>query len=117
MNFTTLRRVVVAGLAVLTLGAAGPEATGLQKAPKSRTHSVLIDASSFQQNFLAVNAGDAIVWTNRDLFPHTVTAANGSFDSKDIPSGKSWKYVAKAKGTFDYKCAYHATMTAILKVK
>ena len=107
----------MAGLAVLTLSAAGPEAAAVQKAPKPQTHAVAIDASSFQQDYLAVNAGDTIVWTNRDFFPHTVTATNGSFDSKEIPPGKSWKYTVKVKGTFDYKCAYHSTMTGVIRVK
>jgi plastocyanin len=113
----SLSRLAVAGLAVLTLSAAGPSAESAQKPPKAQTHTVIIDASAFQQDSLAVNAGDTIVWTNRDLFPHTVTATNGAFDSKQIPSGKTWKYTPKVKGTFNYKCAYHTTMTGVLKVK
>ena len=101
-------RFVVTGLAVLTLSTAGT---------KPQTHAVAIDASSFQSGYLSVNAGDSIVWTNRDFFPHTVTAVNGSFDSKEIAPGKSWKYTVRTKGTFEYKCAYHATMTGVLKVK
>ena len=116
MMFASLTRFAMAGLAVLALSAAGPAAAA-QKPPRPQTHSVLIDASSFQQDFLIVNAGDTVIWTNRDLFPHTVTAANGSFDSKEIPPGKSWKYVPKIKGTVDYKCSFHPTMTAALKVK
>jgi plastocyanin len=112
-----VRRFVVAGLAVLSLSAAGPEAAILQKPSKPQMHAVIIDASSFQADYLAVNAGDTIVWTNRDFFPHTVTAANGSFDSKEIPPGKSWKYTTRVKGTFDYKCAYHPSMTGVFKVK
>ena len=117
MKTQSLRGLAVAGLAVLTLSAAAPGASVLQKPPKPQTHTVIIDASSFKQEFLTVNAGDTIVWTNRDLLPHTVTAANGSFDSKDLPAGKSWTYTPKGKGTFDYKCAYHTTMTAVLKVR
>jgi plastocyanin len=113
----SLTRLAVVGLAVLTSSAAGPSAAAIQEASKPRTHTVIIDASAFQQGFVTVNAGDTIVWTNRDLFPHTVTATNGSFDSKNIPAEKSWKYTPKVKGTFDYKCAYHSTMTGVLKVK
>ncbi len=115
--FAGLRRLAVAGLAVLALSAAGPAAGALQKPAKAQTHTVTIDASSFQPNFLAVSAGDTIVWTNPDLFPHTVTAVNGSFDSKEIAPGKSWRQTPKGKGTFDYKCAYHTTMTGVLKVR
>ena len=117
MRAPSLRRLAVAGLAVLALSAAAPGASAVQQQRKPQTHTVIIDASSFRQDFLAVNAGDTIIWMNRDLFPHTVTALNGSFDSKEIPAGKSWKYTPKGKGAFDYKCAYHTTMTAVLKVK
>ena len=117
MSSLSLKRFAVLGLAVLTSSAAGPSAAAVQEAPKSRTHAVTIDASAFQQPLVTVNAGDTIVWTNRDLFPHTVTALKGSFDSKDIPAGKSWKYTPKVKGTFDYRCDYHTTMTGVIKVK
>src|SRR5262249_36113297 len=50
----------------------------LQSKPQ---HSVVIDASSFQPDYLIVGAGDTVIWINRDFFPHTVTAMNGSFDS------------------------------------
>jgi plastocyanin len=113
-----MMRLVGTGLAGLALSPAGPEAVEIaQKTPKAQTHTVAIEASSFQSDFLAVNAGDTIVWTNRDFFPHTVTAANRSFDSKDIPPGKSWKYTVRTKGTFEYKCVYHSTMTGVLKVE
>ena len=117
MRTLSLRRLAVVGLAVLTSSAAGPAAAAVQEAPKARTYTVIIDASAFQQNLVTVNAGDTIIWTNRDLFPHTVTASKGSFDSKDIPAGKSWKYTPKVKGTFDYRCDYHTTMTGVIKVK
>ena len=117
MKVPGLRMLAAAGLAVLTMSTAGAGASVVQKPPKPQMHTVIIDASAFQQELLIVNAGDTVVWTNRDLFPHTVTATHGSFDSKAIAPGQSWKYTPKGKGTFDYKCAYHTTMTAVLKVK
>jgi plastocyanin len=71
------------------------------------THTVTIDAAKFIPAELEVRAGDTIVWVNKDILAHTATSASGGFDSKVIESGKSWKYVAKKKGAFDYLCSFH----------
>lgn len=80
-------------------------------------HPVLIEGTSFSPQTLSVSPGDTIVWTNRDPFPHTVTARDGQFDSGVIEAGHSWKYTAKTKGEFPYFCALHQTMTGVLIVK
>jgi plastocyanin len=64
-----------------------------------------------------VKAGDTIVWVNKDLFPHTATASNSTFNSQVIAAGASWKYVAKKKGAFAYTCVFHPTMKAALLVR
>lgn len=48
---------------------------------------------------------------------HTATAQDRSFDSRDLATNKSWKYVATKKGTFSYVCTLHPTMKATLVVK
>lgn len=85
--------------------------------PASHTHTVVIHNFAFQPAELMVNAGDAIVWTNKDIVSHTVTAADGSFDSDEIKPGKSWKLVAKKAGTFAYACSPHPNMKGTLIVK
>ena len=86
-------------------------------APKAVMHMVAIDGTAFQPAALTVKAGDSIVWTNKDPFPHTVTSAAGGFDSHEIASGKSWQYTATKKGEFSYICLFHPTMKASLKVE
>ena len=54
---------------------------------------------------------------NKDLVAHTVTAKNGTFDSKEIAPGKSWTFTPKDRGQFDYKCTLHPTMKGTLVVK
>ena len=76
-------------------------------AHKPVTHTVTIDAARFSPASLTVKPGDTIVWVNKDILAHTATAANGAFDSKVIQPGKSWKYVARKQGAFDYTCAFH----------
>ena len=86
-------------------------------AQRAATHTVIMEAVAFQPPTITVNAGDTVMWTNKDAFPHTATAQDKSFDSGEIAAGKSWKLVAKQKGTFGYVCAYHPTMKGTLVVK
>lgn len=85
-------------------------------APPPVTHTVTIEGLQFIPAVLTVKAGDTIVWVNKDLFPHTATAA-GAFDSKSIADGKSWQYTAASKGDYPYTCTFHPTMKATLRVE
>ena len=89
-----------------------------QRASKPATHTVTIDATSFQPTTLTIKAGDTVVWVNKDVMPHTATAsAAKGFDSGVLLSGKSWKQVFKTKGTQPYVCIFHPTMKGKLVVK
>ncbi len=81
------------------------------------THRVVIEGTAFSPQILSVKRGDRVVWVNKDPFPHTASAQDGSFDSGSIAPGKSWSYVAKKKGEFPYLCKLHSTMKATLFVK
>jgi len=71
----------------------------------------------FSPDRLEVAVGDTVTWTNKDLVPHTVTAAGAGIESGNIAPGASWKYVVKRRGEVNYVCRYHPTMKAILVVK
>lgn len=71
----------------------------------------------FNPGTLRVHKGDRIVWVNKDLFPHTVTATNKAFDSGSIAAGDSWTYVANKAGEFSYGCTFHPTMKGSLRVQ
>ena len=86
-------------------------------AAKPQRHAVTIDATRFAPGDLTVNAGDRVVWTNKDPYPHTATSKTGGFDSDDIKPGKSWTFVAKTKGDFPYICSIHPSMKGTLHVK
>lgn len=83
----------------------------------SSTHTIVIAEMKFVPESVTVKAGETVAWVNKDFFPHTATAQDGSFDSRDIAANKSWKYVATKKGTFSYICTLHPTMKATLIVK
>lgn len=89
-------------------------------APRPRkpvTHTVVIDGTSFKPQQLTVRIGDSVVWTNKDPFSHTATSKPGGFDSKEIATGKTWKYKTGKKGDFAYICTYHITMKGRLHVE
>jgi plastocyanin len=106
--------VRVPALALLLLGMSVGAAAC--KAPP-KTHTVLIEGLANQPPALTVKAGDSIVWTNKDPFPHTVTSQAGGFDSGSLQPEKSWTYVASKKGDFRYVCTLHPTMSGTLRVE
>ena len=81
------------------------------------THAVTIENMQFNPAQLTVHPGDRIVFTNKDLFPHTVTADDGAFDSHSIAPNATWSYRAKQAGKHAYKCTYHSTMTGTVIVQ
>jgi len=105
---------LVVALGLLQSGSV-PGAASAQAKPV--THTVTIDATSYSPKTLTVRVGDTIVWVNEDLFPHTVTAKTGRFDSGDIAAGESWTYTVKAEGMFGYFCIYHTTMKGTLRIR
>jgi plastocyanin len=103
----------VCAAALLPAGAAlaaGPAAG------RATTHQVVIDGLKYEPETLTVKRGDTVIWTNKDPFPHTVTAP-GKFDSHDIAANGSWKYVARTAGDYAYICTLHPTMKGTLRVE
>jgi plastocyanin len=81
------------------------------------THTVVMEGVGFVPNVVTVARGDTVVWVNKDPFPHTATAQDKSFDSKEIAPGKSWRFTAKKSGTIPYVCKLHPSMKGTLIVK
>ena len=102
----------VVALSVLVL-----DAKAGQTARKPKTHTVVIEGTTFAPASLTIASGDSVVWLNKDPFPHTATSKAGGFDSQVIAAGESWKYVARKKGDFAYICTLHTTMKGVLRVK
>jgi plastocyanin len=78
--------------------------------------TVVIEGVKFEPAELTVERGATVVWVNKDPFPHTATA-RGAFDSKEIAPGKSWKWIARKTGSYDYVCTLHPGMKGKLTVK
>ena len=79
-------------------------------------HAAEIRAFRYHPDTLAAATGDTVVWINRDVVPHTATAA-GDWDTGEIGAGAERRMVAGAPGTYAYVCAYHPTMRAVLVVR
>jgi putative membrane protein len=78
--------------------------------------TITIEGMAFAPAQVSVREGDRVTWVNKDLFPHTVTASGGAFDSHEIAPGASWSYVAAKAGDYGYRCTFHPTMSARLTV-
>lgn len=104
-------------LATLLVGSSADPAEPDRSAIGTETHTVTIAGMQFQPVELIVKRGSRIVWNNEDLFPHTVTAVDKSFDSGSIAAGSSWTYVATQPGTHAYVCGLHPTMMGRLVVR
>jgi plastocyanin len=83
---------------------------------RAETHVVVVEGMQFTPATLTVKRGDTVTWQNKDLVPHTATAA-GRFDSGGIAAGKSWSWQPAAAGRFDYVCTYHLGMKGTLVVQ
>ena len=82
-----------------------------------RQHIVEILAFSFQPQRTVVSPGDTIVWINRDIVPHTVTANGGSWESQTLEEGQSLKVIVEDRGVYSYFCEFHPHMTGELTTR
>ena len=79
-------------------------------------HRVVIDGMAFTPRVVRARPGDTIVWTNKDLVVHNVTADKGKMRSGELQSGQAWRYTVRAGPPIDYRCTLHPTMTARIEV-
>lgn len=91
-------------------------AAAVVNASEPKTYNVTIENMEFTPKALTVHPGDRVVWTNKDLFPHTVTADGKVFDSREIAANASWTYTAGKSGEYAYTCTLHTTMAGTLTV-
>ncbi len=78
--------------------------------------SVRMAGSRFEPATLNVAAGTTIRWFNDDALPHTVTAADSSWDSGNLAPGGAFERRFDSPGTYAYLCRYHPGMTGTIVV-
>jgi plastocyanin len=103
----------VAGIAAVLVwtGAAASAPPGL----KHREHRVEIRDLAFVPAVIRVEPGDTVYWRNDDLVPHTVTAADSSWNSGELPPGGEFRWVSDGPESIAYTCLYHPSMTGRLE--
>lgn len=82
-----------------------------------RRHEVEIRDFAYGSPAAPVRAGDTIVWINRDLVPHTATAADRTWDTGSVGAGENRSVVVASKGTHDVLCVFHPGMKGALEVR
>ena len=113
MNFPTL-----ALAALLLLGAsnhAQPAAATVAQTMASA--HLTIENYAFKAPTITVTAGTDVVWKNLDDDPHTVTAVDGSFDSKGLARGDTFAHRFSKPGKYSYYCKVHPMMRGTIIVK
>ena len=80
-------------------------------------HVVTADRVAWNPKVLEVAPGDTVVWKNTDLVPHNARQDQRAFWSSDIQPGKTFRWKAKKKGTYPYKCTLHPVMTGTVVVR
>jgi plastocyanin len=97
---------------LLALGAAFV-AVPASAAPK--TYTVTIRQMAFGPTPAGLHVGDRVEWVNDDIFVHSATARDKSFDIELKPKARVRMALKKA-GTVAFFCRYHPGMTGRLTV-
>jgi plastocyanin len=92
-------------------------AHGCDQRATARVHRIEIRDMAYAPAEVTVAPGDTIVWVNRDIVPHTVTADARRFDSGSVSPSAEWSLVARDRGRTSYTCVFHPTMKGAIVVK
>jgi plastocyanin len=95
-------RVNILAGAVLASGSPSPGA-------EPRIHEIEIDNLAFAPAPEVLHVNDSVEWVNADIFQHTATAADGSFDV-DLPAGAKGRTILKRVGERIAAATHHAML-------
>jgi LPXTG-motif cell wall-anchored protein len=80
-------------------------------AAQGATASVSIKDFQYDPVSLPVSLGTTVTWTNNGAVDHTVTAADGSWDSGTLAPGATWSRTFDSAATVAYYCIFHGSAT------
>ena len=100
------------GLALLAL--APVLAHGAAASPVVTVH---LHGDAYMPPNITIHTGDTVRFVNNDDDAHTVTATDGSFDSKGMDTDGSWSHTFTHAGTYHYFCESHPFMKGTVTVK
>ena len=100
---------------VLALAGAAAISAAPALARQPRRHTITLAQMAFGPAPAGLRVGDVIEWINADIFRHSATARDGSFDVDLVPKARARITLRKA-GAIDFYCRYHPGMTGRLQV-
>lgn len=103
--------VKIACLPMLVLGGLAVQLPAVLAAD----YVVVVDHMKFGELPTQLQVGDTITWRNDDIFRHTATARDKSFDV-DLPAKAEAVMTVTAAGSVDFFCKFHPGMTGTLVI-
>jgi plastocyanin len=80
-----------------------------------RLFVIAVDKLAFADTPKGLRVNDVIEWQNLDIFRHTATAGDESFDV-DLPPASRERVVLKRAGKVEYFCRFHPGMKGQLEI-
>ncbi len=77
--------------------------------------TVTIKNFSFTPEVLTVKQGAKVTWINQDSVTHKIKS--DTFNSSDLNQGDKFEFTFNTKGSFDYSCSIHPSMTGKIIVE
>jgi plastocyanin len=99
----------------LLLALAGGAIVAVPAMAASKVYVVTIQQLAFGPVPTTLRVGDTVEWVNNDIFLHSATATDKSFDIELKPKAHV-RMVLKKAGSFAFFCRYHPGMTGRLVV-
>lgn len=114
----TVKRAIARLLVlVLALSAiAVPAGARTDEARGGERVRVRIVDNRFSPRDITIARGTQVRWVNRGNNPHTTTSNTDLWDSGTLSSGERFTRRFGRRGTFNYHCEIHPTMTATITV-
>ncbi|HLZ79284.1 MAG TPA: hypothetical protein VKQ09_08095 [Sphingomonas sp.] len=111
------QQIGVAALCCAAMLAIAPPLLGAVARPQAmhKTYTVVIDKMKFATLPTGLRVGDTVIWVNRDIFRHSATARDGSFNV-DLMPGKSLGIMLNRTGTVPFYCTFHPGMQGQLVI-
>jgi len=103
----TLTRTLLSALVLASLAFGG--------AAEAADYTIVLDKMKFGPVPAELHPGDVITWQNDDIFRHSATARDKSFDV-DLPAKSAVKMVIGAAGTVEFFCKFHPGMKGTLVI-
>jgi plastocyanin len=105
-------RLFAAGVFAVLAGAASIAASA---PPPPKVYTVVIRDMAFGPLPARLRVGDTVEWVNNDIFQHSATATDKSFDADLAPKAHGRTVMRKA-GVIAFYCRYHPGMKGRLTV-